>query len=174
MTSKQKLVSENIGSYGFASCCSSLEYKTAFEKMISDRTWQWLVTINTPRKSNFDIYRKFYIWRSRICQQEHLQVGYVWITTPKTSYSLMVGVNKYSKSLLNVSIPPWENYWDNWNDIKNLSPKYFPPSSCKITLIIPTFHIGNLLPDKFFWRTSNPKFLKRFLKIDNSPNKEIL
>lgn len=80
--------------------------------------WQWFVTLTLPeypRWSEQRVNKLLKNWTRKLCTEEHLQVGYVYSLVYKDGHPhlhlLMLGRNRFGKTLGDVDMVRWTNEW---------------------------------------------------------------
>jgi len=78
--------------------------------------WEWMTTLTFRDETNYDTaQRHFRRWRLRLIDEEKLRIGCYLLSSYKKGrihlHALLLGRNRYSKTLLDCSIRTWESRW---------------------------------------------------------------
>jgi len=147
-------------------------YIKSFGELLNRYSWDWAVTLTfeSPRSTQ-SMMKKFKRWKSRLCKEERIQVGYglVLCSNPHSHiHGLLLGANRYGFTLAEVDKKKWVESW-----IENDEGRPLSLAANRIENVTSTFHYGaymaiNAARNEYEIEFSEPRFLKKFERTSES------
>ena len=156
---------------------SQLErFLSSFGTWINFFKWEIKLDLTLPNRSfsPHALFEKFNIWRSGLCQLERLRVGYLFagLEYPHLHcHILMLGRSaRTGRTLLDVDLEQHKQRWINQNSYTPAKMKEAQDRANKIEPLNSGFDCGQYIVtnlilyggDEWFWKVSEPRFLKKF------------
>lgn len=141
-------------------------YGQAFGRMLGKYDWDWACSLSfNYQYSPAYMKRKFWEWKKLIAQQERMQIAYavVLCQNPHSHlHALMLGANRYGKTLADVSRIKWQEIWIHGNGNKPLSHAANRIEKVSCAYGFASYMAKNAQANDYDTEISSPRFLKRF------------